>query len=59
MSKVILLNGSPHLHGCTAAALDEMIRVFEEEGIRDMDSPLRMSGKIWKVCRRCGTWQGI
>ena len=33
MSKVILLNGSPHAHGCTAAALDEMMRVFEAEGI--------------------------
>ena len=33
MSKVILLNGSPHLHGCTATALDEMISVFKEEGI--------------------------
>ena len=33
MSKVILLNGSPHQHGCTRTALDEMIKVFEEEGI--------------------------
>lgn len=33
MSKVILLNGSPHQHGCTATALDEMIGVFEAEGI--------------------------
>ena len=33
MHKVILLNGSPHAHGCTAAALDEMIKVFEAEGI--------------------------
>ncbi|MBP5205031.1 flavodoxin family protein [Candidatus Saccharibacteria bacterium] len=33
MSKVILLNGSPHQHGCTATALDEMIKVFDEEGI--------------------------
>ena len=29
MSKVILLNGSAHRKGCTAAALDEMIKVFE------------------------------
>ena len=33
MSKVLLLNGSPHQHGCTATALDEMVRVFEAEGI--------------------------
>ena len=33
MSKVLILNGSAHQHGCTAAALDEMIKVFEKEGI--------------------------
>ena len=33
MGKVLLLNGSPHPHGCTAAALEEMIRVFEQEGM--------------------------
>lgn len=33
MNKVLILNGSAHQHGCTAAALDEMIKVFEEEGI--------------------------
>jgi len=33
MSKVLLLNGSAHRHGCTATALEEMIKVFEEEGI--------------------------
>lgn len=33
MAKVLLLNGSPHAHGCTAAALEEMIRVFSSEGI--------------------------
>ncbi len=32
MSKILLLNGSAHLHGCTATALDEMIKVFEKEG---------------------------
>ena len=33
MSKVLLLNGSAHKHGCTATALEEMIRIFEAEGI--------------------------
>ena len=33
MAKVLLLNGSPHLHGCTATALDEMVSIFEKEGI--------------------------
>ena len=33
MSKVLMLNGSAHPWGCTATALDEMIRIFEKEGI--------------------------
>ena len=33
MSKVLLLNGSPHRNGCTSTALEEMMRVFEAEGI--------------------------
>ena len=33
MSKVLLINGSPNLHGCTAAALEEMIKVFNAEGL--------------------------
>ena len=33
MSKVLLLNGSAHRNGCTATALDEMIKVFEAEGV--------------------------
>ena len=31
--KVLLLNGNPHANGCTAAALKEMISVFEAEGV--------------------------
>ena len=33
MSKVILLNGSPHVKGCTARALAEMMKVFAEEKV--------------------------
>ena len=33
MAKILLLNGSPHKNGCTAAALQEMITVFEQEGM--------------------------
>ncbi|MBR3298332.1 MAG: flavodoxin family protein [Clostridia bacterium] len=32
MKKVLLINGSPHKDGCTAEALSEMMRVFEESG---------------------------
>ena len=31
--KVLLLNGSPKANGNTAAALAEMVNIFEEEGI--------------------------
>ena len=30
---VLLLNGSPHPNGCTAAALQEMIGIFQEENV--------------------------
>ena len=33
MMKVLVLNGSPHPHGCTATALDEVIKVLNNEGI--------------------------
>ena len=52
MSKVLLLNGSPHPHGCTATALEEMIRIFEEEGI---ESELIQVGiKDIRGCISCG-----
>lgn len=31
--KVLLINGSPHTNGNTAAALNEMIKIFEAEGV--------------------------
>ncbi len=31
--KVLLLNGSPHVNGNTATALQEMVKVFQEEGV--------------------------
>ena len=33
MAKILLINGSPRASGCTAAALQEMIKVFEAEGV--------------------------
>lgn len=33
MPKVLLINGSPKPNGCTFTALDEMIKVFTQEGI--------------------------
>ena len=31
--KVILVNGSPHEHGCTYTALSEVKNTLEQEGI--------------------------
>ena len=52
MSKVILLNGSPHPHGCTAAALEEMIRVFEAEGVET--ELIQVGTKNIRGCVSCG-----
>ena len=53
MSKVLLLNGSPHVHGCTATALDEMIKVLEEEGVET--ELIQVGIKEIRGCIACGT----
>ena len=53
MSKVLLLNGSPHVHGCTAAALEEMIKVFEEEGVAT--ELIQVGIKEIRGCVACGS----
>ena len=52
MGKVLLLNGSPHPHGCTAAALEEMIRVFEQEGMET--ECIHVGNKDIRGCISCG-----
>ncbi|MBR4494044.1 MAG: flavodoxin family protein [Clostridiales bacterium] len=52
MSKVLLLKGSPHPHGCTAAALEEMIRIFEEEEIET--ELIQVGIKDIRGCISCG-----
>lgn len=54
--QVLLVNGSPHQHGCTFTALDEVRKTLEEEGIGTQmywvgTKPI--AGCI--DCRRCGT----
>ena len=52
MAKVLLLNGSPHPHGCTAAALEEMIGVLASEG---METELVHVGhQAVRGCVSCG-----
>ena len=53
MGKVLLLNGSPHVHGCTAAALEEMIRVFDAEGIES--ELIQIGNRPVRGCISCGT----
>lgn len=52
MAKVLLLNGSPHPHGCTATALEEMISVFEREGIET--ELIQVGNKSIRGCIACG-----
>lgn len=52
MAKVLLLNGSPKANGCTATALDEMIKVFNEEGIET--EVIQVGNKDIRGCVSCG-----
>ena len=50
--KVLLLNGSPKANGCTATALEEIIRILHEEGI---ETELIQVGKEnIRGCIACG-----
>ncbi len=52
MPRVLLLNGSPHAQGCTAAALEEMIGVFRQEGIET--ELIQVGSKNIRGCIACG-----
>lgn len=52
MPKVLLFNGSPHAQGCTAAALEEMIGVFRQEGIET--ELIQVGSKNIRGCIACG-----
>jgi len=52
MAKILLLNGSPHVHGCTAAALEEMIKVFQTEGLET--ELVQVGSKSVRGCISCG-----
>jgi len=53
MAKVLLLNGSPRANGCTATALQEMITVFEAEGIET--ELIHVGNKNIRGCIACGS----
>ena len=51
--KVLLINGSAHEKGCTFTALDEMIKVFESEGIET--ELIQVGKKEVRGCIACGS----
>ena len=52
MSKVLLINGSPKANGCTATALEEMIKTFQEEGVET--ELVHVGNKDIRGCVACG-----
>ena len=56
MSKVLILNGSPHKNGCTARALDEMIKVFSEEGVET--ELIQVGNQAIRGCIACNSCAG-
>ncbi len=51
--RVLLINGSPHPHGCTAAALAEVQRTLEGEGIST--ELLQIGSRSIRGCIACGS----
>lgn len=51
--KVLILNGSPHPNGNTAAALQEMEKIFEAEGITV--ETIQIGNQVIRGCVGCGT----
>ena len=49
--KVLVINGSPKANGCTATALDEVIRTLNQEGV---ETTLLQSGRVLP-CDQRGT----
>ena len=51
--KVLIINGSPRLNGNTSIALNEMVKVFEKEGV-DAEV-VRVGNKDIRGCIACGS----
>ena len=52
MAKVLILNGSAHANGCTATALEEMIKVFSQEGVET--EVIQIGNQDIRGCVSCG-----
>ena len=53
MAKVLILNGSPHVKGNTSIALNEMVKVFEAEGVET--EVVQIGNQDIRGCIACGT----
>ncbi|MBO6015616.1 MAG: flavodoxin family protein [Lachnospiraceae bacterium] len=51
--KVLIINGSPRVGGNTATAVDEMVKVFEAEGI--VTEIVQIGNRDIRGCIACGT----
>ena len=51
--KILMINGSPHANGNTAQALDEMKKIFENEGIEI--EYVHVGNKDIRGCTGCGS----
>ena len=51
--KVLIINGSPRVGGNTSTALDEMVKVFSEEGIDT--EVVQIGNKAIRGCVSCGS----
>ena len=51
--KVLILNGSPHPQGNTAVAINEMVKVFEAEGVEA--EVIQLGTKDIRGCVACGS----
>lgn len=53
MASILIINGSPHLNGCTATALEEMTQVFHQEGMETYLLPV--GNQSVRGCISCGS----
>ena len=51
--KVLIINGSPRMNGNTSIAVNEMVKVFEKEGVET--EVVQIGNKDVRGCIACGT----
>ncbi|MBR6307387.1 MAG: flavodoxin family protein [Lachnospiraceae bacterium] len=51
--KVLIINGSPRMNGNTTIAVNEMVKVFEKEGVET--EVVRIGTMVVRGCIACGT----